>query len=118
MVILDIDKPECCYNCPCYCGMDGLSFCEASKGEDDVWDPNIIPEWCPMGTLDETVIDIVATKLFERISSKMDERNNQKAFDLHKQTSCPLDECVKASKMEDPIDYLKDKARVRCEKKE
>lgn len=43
----------------------------------------------------------------------MKDNANQKAFDLHKQTSCPLDECVKALKMEEPIDYLKDKARMR-----
>lgn len=74
MVILDIDKPEFCNNCPCYFGIDGLSFCAASKEKDDIQDPYAIPEWCPMGTLDATIIDIVATKLFERISAKMNER--------------------------------------------
>lgn len=69
MVILDIDKPECCYNCPCYCGMDEYSYCAAH--EYDVSDGNTVPEWCPIETVDEVVKDILATKLLEKILSKV-----------------------------------------------
>lgn len=70
MVILDIDKPETCYNCPCYDGMDGYSCCEAREYE-DIQDSDTIPEWCPMETVDEAVKDILATKLLEQILSKV-----------------------------------------------
>jgi hypothetical protein len=71
MVILDIDKPESCYNCPCHCsGRNGLSYCAAREYE-VVPDDTTIPEWCPIETVDEAVKDILATKLLEKILSKV-----------------------------------------------
>lgn len=71
MVILDIDKPESCYNCPCHCsGANRMSYCAAREYE-VVLDDTTIPEWCPIETVDEVVKDVLATKLLEKILSKV-----------------------------------------------
>ena len=71
MVILDIDKPESCYNCPCYCsGANGMRYCAAREYE-IISDDTTIPEWCPIETVDEVVKDVLATKLLEKILSKV-----------------------------------------------
>lgn len=46
MIILDVKTPTCCFNCPCYDGMDGSSYCMA--GEKNVEDGDIRQEWCPI----------------------------------------------------------------------
>ena len=44
--IIDAKTPSCCYNCPCYDGMDGSSRCQAA--DKDVMDGDARPEWCPI----------------------------------------------------------------------
>lgn len=64
-IILDIKKPTCCYNCPCYNGNDGYSSCGAT--EKDVGNGNIRQEWCPI----EGEIYLSSEKPFEEHEFKV-----------------------------------------------
>ena len=63
-VVVRMEMPKCCLDCPCVNGEYG--YCQADKEERQIEDPNGRPSWCPiicslpeghgrLGDLDELV---------------------------------------------------------------
>lgn len=45
-VVVRMEMPKCCWNCPCVNGEYG--YCQADKDERQIEDPNERPSWCPI----------------------------------------------------------------------
>lgn len=53
-VILEIDKPIYCSDCPCY--NDEFFYCKTDEMYRDICPYDEVPQWCPLQEIDDEVL--------------------------------------------------------------